>query len=100
MTWFLDLASQGTIFIGAIAMLFIGKGNRWGFVLGLLAQPAWFYTTVVHEQWVLLGACFVYAVGWGMGFYRTFLADKPYFKRLAARMRLKFLKFREKSVPN
>lgn len=69
----LDLLSQSVIFVGALAVLFLGGGNRWGFVLGLAAQPAWLYTTIVHEQWVLLVACFVYAAGWGLGFYRTFI---------------------------
>lgn len=69
----LDVLSQVTIFVGAIAVLFLGGGNRWGFVFGLLSQPGWYYTTIVHEQWGVLAACVIYTLGWAMGFYRTFI---------------------------
>lgn len=37
-------------------------------VLGLLAQPFWFYTTYVHEQWAIFGLCFFYTFAWWRGF--------------------------------
>lgn len=36
----------------------------WGGVSGLLGQPAWFYTTLLHEQYAITGLCALYVWGW------------------------------------
>lgn len=48
--------------------------QRWACVLGLLAQPFWFWTTFVHEQWGIFALCFFYAYSWWRGvrtYWRT-----------------------------
>lgn len=73
----LDVLSQCAVFLGAAAVLFLGKGSRWGFVLGLLAQPAWLYTSVTHQQWGVAAASVLYTIGWSVGVYRTFIKKSP-----------------------
>jgi hypothetical protein len=69
----IDVLAQGGIFIGAVAALALGIGNRWGFVLGLCVQPLWFYTSIRHRQWGIVAASVIYATGWALGVYRNFL---------------------------
>ncbi|MBI4086053.1 MAG: nicotinamide mononucleotide transporter [Candidatus Liptonbacteria bacterium] len=69
-----DTISQVGIFVlGVSSIILIGKKNRWGFVLALLAQPFWFYTAYVHQQWGVFGANFVYMASWLYGFYQWFI---------------------------
>jgi len=61
----LDEISQLVITIGSIgvATLVSGKTNtirRCGFTIAMLIQPAWIYTTYVHEQWGMLAVTFYY----------------------------------------
>ncbi len=69
----MDVLAQGGIFIGAMAVLALGSGSRWGFVLGLCVQPFWFYTAIRHRQWGIVAASVIYATGWALGVYRNFL---------------------------
>ena len=55
--------------------------SRWGFVIGVVAQPAWIYTTIVNEQW---GRCILtmwYTYSWCNGiwnyFFKTSLPTVP-----------------------
>lgn len=43
------------------------KLRRWGPICGLLAQPAWLYTTYVHGQWVIFALTLFYTLGWCKG---------------------------------
>ena len=33
------------------------RQRRWGYVLGLLGEPAWFWTTITHRQWGIAALC-------------------------------------------
>jgi len=37
-----------------------GRWHRWGFVVGLIQQPFWFYTTFNNEQWGIFILAFWY----------------------------------------
>jgi hypothetical protein len=73
----MEVVSQIAIFCGALSVFFLGKGNRWGFVIGLVVQPFWYYTSITHEQWGLVAASFIYTYGWLSGFHRTFIKHQP-----------------------
>jgi hypothetical protein len=45
--------------------------RRWACIAGLCAQPFWFYTTVVNEQWGIFFLSFFYTEAWWKGF-RTY----------------------------
>lgn len=68
----LEFVSQAAIFMGPVGAMLLGNGSRWGFVLGLAAQPFWFYTSFRHRQWGIFIASIFYALGWAMGVYRNF----------------------------
>lgn len=68
-----DSIAQVMVFVGAIAALFIGSGNKWGFVIALCAQPAWYYTSYRNRQWGVFLVTVVYTISWSIGAYRTFI---------------------------
>ena len=73
----MDAISQIGIFLfGASAIWFVGrkeKWSRWGYVLGLIGQPFWFYTTITYEQYGLVVLCLFYTYSWGQGFYNFWI---------------------------
>lgn len=79
MDW-MEIASQAGIFVGALSVFFLGRGNRWGFALGLAVQPFWYYTSFIHGQWGLMAASVIYTYGWVEGFHRTFIKKEPVVK--------------------
>lgn len=76
MTSTLDDVSQVGIFIFGVAALFlVARKNKWGFVLGLAAQPFWYYTAYYHKQWGLMALNIVYTGTWAYGIYEWFYKD-------------------------
>jgi hypothetical protein len=57
--------------VGAIALTQSRdqRRRRWASVLGLLAQPAWFYAEWVAHQWGMLFLACIYTGVWCYGFY-------------------------------
>lgn len=47
--------------------------RRWAPILGLLAQPFWFYATWKAGQWGIFALSFLYAFSWARGFYNQWL---------------------------
>lgn len=47
--------------------------KRYACILGLLGQPAWFYSSYTAEQWGIFAMCFVYTYSWGIGFKNYWL---------------------------
>ncbi len=59
-------------FFGITALWFVTQKKpwgRWGYVLGMCAQPFWYYTAITKEQWGILVISFVYTGIWAKGFY-------------------------------
>jgi nicotinamide riboside transporter PnuC len=72
-----DVVSQVVIFIfGAGSIILVARKNKWGFVLGLLAQPFWYITAYVNGQWGIFFVSFVYTASWIYGIYEWFFKDK------------------------
>lgn len=69
--------SQIMIFIfGAAGIWFVGrkeKWKRWGYILGFLAQPFWFYTAITNDQWGIFMLSIFYCYGWGTGIYNYWI---------------------------
>lgn len=56
--------------LGASAIYLTTLSNamrKYGYVLGLLSQPFWFYTTYSNEQWGIFIMCFFYTFSWASG---------------------------------
>jgi len=75
----MDIISQIMIMIcGASAIWLVGRKEywkRWGYVIGLIGQPFWFYTTIVNEQWGIFLMTLFYTYSWGQGLYNYWIAD-------------------------
>ncbi|MCL5991388.1 MAG: hypothetical protein M1419_04730 [Bacteroidetes bacterium] len=41
--------------------------RRWGYIIGLIGQPFWLYSTFVNEQWGIFLLTFVFTYSWGQG---------------------------------
>lgn len=52
------------------------KVRKWACVLGLMAQPAWFYSSWIAEQWGIFAMCFFYTFAWAKGFYVHWIKDR------------------------
>ncbi len=73
----LDTISQVAIFLfGTSSILLISKKNKWGFVLGLLAQPFWFITAYSNQQWGIFFTNIIYTITWSIGTYEWWVKDK------------------------
>jgi hypothetical protein len=47
----------------------VGKWKRWGYILGLIAEPAFIYSTIKHKQWGMLLVALWYVYSWSQGIY-------------------------------
>lgn len=47
---------------------------KYACLLGMASQPAWFYTTLVHEQWGIFVLSLFYTYAWWQGIRRHWLA--------------------------
>lgn len=74
---FLDIFTQIWIFIfGTSAMWLISRPETWGFwgfPLGLIGQPAWYYTTIKKKQWGIAALSIFYTYSWIQGIWLKFL---------------------------
>ena len=78
----MDLNNLSQIWImlfGCSAVWFVGRTEhwkRWGYIFGLCSQPAWFYTTIVNEQYGITLLSFWYTYSWGQGVYNYWIKNK------------------------
>lgn len=68
----IESVSQIAIFLGAFGTFAISDGNAWGYVVGLLLQPCYYYTTCRNRQWGMIAANFVYTGAFAQGIYKNF----------------------------
>ena len=47
--------------------------RRFACIFGLAAQPFWFWTTWVNQQWGIMALCLFYGYGWWRGFRQFWL---------------------------
>lgn len=78
----MDLISQVCVFLFGVSAIFVvGMKNertrRWGYILGLAAQPFWYYTFITNGQYILVGVNIAYTFSWINGVRNHWrLADK------------------------
>ena len=68
------------VLTGVPASWLIGRLERWkkwGYIIGMAGQPAWFYVTINGEQWGLLLLALWYTYAWAQGVYNYFLRSVP-----------------------
>lgn len=73
----LAFISQCVIFsCGLVALFLIGRSIRVGYVIGLFAQPFWWYDTYKNEQWGVFFLSLFFTFVYAEGFWRTYLKAK------------------------
>ena len=70
----MELVSQIVIAVfGAVAVALLAQKNskwrRWGYIVGLLSEPAWLYTSIHNRQWGIVLLCFWYGSFYLVGIY-------------------------------
>jgi hypothetical protein len=68
--------SQVFIFIlGASSIYLVGRNDKiskYGFIIGLMSQPFWLYSTSMDKNWGMFALCLVYTFSWINGIYNHF----------------------------
>lgn len=73
----IDTISQIGIFIfGILSVFLIARKNKWGVICGLLSQPFWMATSIMHQQWGISLINVVYSATWIYAVYSWFKKDK------------------------
>ena len=49
--------------------------KRYGYIVGLLGQPFWFYETYTKEQYGILILTIFYTYSWSMGIYNYWIKN-------------------------
>ena len=68
----MDFAQIGIAIFGAAAIYLVSRKDhkkRWGYILGLMAQPFWLYSSWKAQQWGIFLLSFWYAYSWANGIY-------------------------------
>lgn len=80
------MLTQIAIFIfGVSAILLVGYKDdeirKWGFVLGLIGQPFWIYSSYQSEQWGILLMTLFYTFSWSRGIYTHWIKKVEHERR-------------------
>lgn len=69
--------SDAVILVSGAASIWMvnqrGKIKKWASIVGLIAQPFWFYTSFTHHQWGIFILVFFYTFSWLQGFYNSWI---------------------------
>lgn len=89
LTWNL-LANIAIALCGATAV-FLSQSvyeerRKWACILGLIGQPAWFYSSYVSGNWGIFAVCFLYLFSWLKGLWAFWL--KPWYLKVQLARRL------------
>ena len=71
-----NLAQVAIVILGGSAIWLLGRREdwkRWGYVLGMLSQPFWFWATLRTEQWGLFVLSIWYTFSWGQGIWNYWI---------------------------
>lgn len=71
-------AQIAIMIFGASAIYLVSLNNeykRWGYIMGMLGQPFWFYITIKYEQWGILVMTLFYTYSWGNGIWNYWIKE-------------------------
>ncbi len=60
------------VLLGITSQTMIAHKNKWGFVVGIFAQPFWYATSLINHQWGIFTLAVIYTVIICRGFYVWF----------------------------
>lgn len=70
------IAQIAIVILGTSSIILVARKNKWGFVLGLLAQPFWYITSYLNQQWGVFFVAIIYTISWSYGVYEWFFRSK------------------------
>lgn len=73
------IAQTWIVIFGATAIFLVSrldKWKKWGYICGMIAQPAWYVTAYLGEQWGILAISIFYTYSWGQGIYNYWVKEE------------------------
>ncbi|MDY6970242.1 MAG: hypothetical protein SVR08_16535 [Spirochaetota bacterium] len=71
-----NISQIGIVVFGCSAIWLVGRKehwSRWGYIIGLISQPFWFYTSIKSQQWgIVLVSCW-YTYAWCQGLWNYWI---------------------------
>lgn len=72
------MISQAGIVVFGVAAIYLSQDPResmrkWASVAGLCAQPFWYASSFIAEQWGIFAISFVYTAAWARGFHHFWI---------------------------
>ena len=68
-----NIVVQSCIFLfGVASIVLLSRKNKWGFVIGLCAQPFWFLNSYMNQEWGIFLVSIAYTISWSYGIYEWF----------------------------
>lgn len=67
------------ILSGVMAVLLVNRVDelkKYGSLIGLIGQPAWVYTFIYHDQWLMLVVSILYTYGWASGTWNHWIKPR------------------------
>ncbi len=69
---------QAAIFVFGMSAIWLANDprprmRRWGCVMGLIAQPFWYYFAFTTDAWGVFFSSFFYSYAWARGFWHQWL---------------------------
>ena len=68
-----DVISQALLFLsGGLAIWFLSRKEdwkRWGFIIGILGQPFWLYSSYKNDLWGIFFLTIFYTYSFAQGIY-------------------------------
>ena len=74
----MDFSQIMILIFGCSAIWLVARKEhwrKWGYIIGLLAQPFWFYSSIVNKQWGILILTIFYTYSWAMGIYNYWIKE-------------------------
>lgn len=62
----------------SLAIFFVAKDNewaRWGFIFGVIGQPAWLIMAIYTHQWGMFILTIFYTLNWCKGVYNHWIKN-------------------------
>lgn len=82
----LDMMSQWWVTLFGLSALFMmqlhdTRWRRWGVIMGLIGQPAWYIQLTIHDQFGMLPVFFGYSSVWLYGFWNLWIRRRQWKSR-------------------
>ena len=75
----MDFVQIIILILGCSSIWLVSRTEDWkkyGYVIGLINQPFWIYTSIVNEQWGIFILSLFYSYSWIMGIYNYWYIKK------------------------